>query len=255
MNRLADKNVIITGAASGIGQATAKLFAAEGAKVMVADFNEAGGAQTVQQIRETGGTAEFSKTDVTKAEDFDRTVKSLVELWGRLDVMVNNAGILDGMMPIVTTDEELYDRIMAVNVKGVFLGMKRAVEQFNAQGTGGVIINTASIAGLGAMAGGTAYTASKHAVVGLTKQVACEVATNGIRVNAVCPGAVSTPMVHSLVGGTDIEQASSMFGTYIPMKRVAEPEEIAQGFLFLASDESSYMTGSLLTIDGGWRAK
>ena len=256
MARLSGKIAVITGAASGIGRATAKLFASEGAKVLVADFDEAGGTETVRQIRAAGGTAEFSKTDVTKADDFDRTIKRVVELWGRLDIMVNNAGILDSMMPIVATDEELYDRIMTVNAKGVFLGMKRAIEQFNDQGNGGVIVNTASVAGTGALAGGTAYTASKHAVVGLTKQVACEQAGNGVRVNAVCPGGVNTPMVQNLVGGAEnMDQAASMFAAMIPMNRVALPEEIAEGFLFLASDEARYMTGSLLTIDGGWRAK
>jgi NAD(P)-dependent dehydrogenase (short-subunit alcohol dehydrogenase family) len=249
--RLENKVAVVTGAGSGMGRAIAITFAKEGAKVVLGELVEGSGKETEQMIKKAGGQAVFVKTDVSKAADIDKLISTAVQEFGKLDIMVNNAGIFDNFTPCLDASEELYDRVMNVNLKGVFLGCKRALQEMVKQRSG-KIINMASVAGLNGMAGGTVYTASKHGVVGITRQVACEVASLGINVNAICPGAIVTGMTRNLLSTP--EQQETILAP-IPMKRVGQPEDIADAAVFLASDESSYVTGTTLVVDGGWRAK
>lgn len=250
--KLKGKVAVITGAGSGMGRAASILFAQEGAKVVAVDYVGETAEETVRMIKEKGGEAVAVKADVSHWEDVNKAVETAVQQYGKLDIMVNNAGVFDSFKFCLDTDEALWERIININLKGVFFGCKRAIQQFLSQGNGGVIVNTASVAGLGAMAGGTAYTASKHGVVGLTKQIACEYATQGIRVNAVCPGGIATGMTKDLMSDPQTDQMIKMT---TPMGRWGEPEEIADAMLFLASDDSKYITGETLRVDGGWRAK
>lgn len=235
-----------------MGRAASILFAQEGAKVVAVDYVGETAEETVRMIKEKGGEAIAVRADVSRWDDVNKAVEAAVEHYGKLDIMVNNAGVFDGFKPCLETDEALWERIININLKGVFYGCKRAIQQFLSQGGGGVIVNTASVAGLGAMAGGTAYTASKHGVVGLTKQIACEYAGQGIRVNAVCPGGIATGMTRDLMSDP---QTDELIKQTTPLGRWGEPEEIAEAILFLASDASSYITGEALRVDGGWRAK
>lgn len=250
MARFDGKVVIVTGASSGMGRAAAKKFAAEGAKVVVADVVEPTGNETVQQIKSAGGEATFQKVDVTKWESVQALVKKAVDTYGKLDVYVNNAGVLDGMANCLDTSEELWDKILNVNLKGYFFGCKASLPELIK--TKGNIVMTASVAGLGALAGGTAYTASKFGVVGLINQVACEFASQGVRVNGVAPGGVITGMTAAMI---DDAQTSQMIKATTPLGRWAQPEEIANAMLFLASDDASYITGTVVRVDGGWRSK
>jgi len=250
--KLYGKVVVITGAGSGMGRAASIIFAQEGAKVVAVDYVGETAEETVRMVKEKDGEAIAVKADVSHWDDVNKAVEAAVEHYGKLDIMVNNAGVFDGFKPCLETDEALWDRIININLKGVFYGCKRAIQQFLSQGNGGVIVNTASVAGLGAMAGGTAYTASKHGVVGLTKQIACEYASQGIRVNAVCPGGIVTGMTRDLLSDPQTDQ---LIKQTTPLGRWGEPEEIAEAILFLASDASSYITGEALRVDGGWRAK
>lgn len=250
MARFDGKVVIVTGAGSGMGRAAAKKFAAEGAKVVVADVVEPTGNETVQQIKSAGGEATFQKVDVTKWESVQALVKKAVDTYGKLDVYVNNAGVLDGMANCLDTSEELWDKILNVNLKGYFFGCKASLPELIK--TKGNIVMTASVAGLGALAGGTAYTASKFGVVGLINQVACEFASQGVRVNGVAPGGVITGMTAAMI---DDAQTSQMIKATTPLGRWAQPEEISNAMLFLASDDASYITGTVVRVDGGWRSK
>lgn len=250
MARFDGKVVIVTGAGSGMGRAAAKKFAAEGAKVVVADVVEQTGNETVQQIKSAGGEATFQKVDVTKWESVQALVKKAVDTYGKLDVYVNNAGVLDGMANCLDTSEELWDKILNVNLKGYFFGCKASLPELIK--TKGNIVMTASVAGLGALGGGTAYTASKFGVVGLINQVACEFASQGVRVNGVAPGGVITGMTAAMI---DDAQTSQMIKATTPLGRWAQPEEIANAMLFLASDDASYITGTVVRVDGGWRSK
>ena len=250
--KLHGKVVVITGAGSGIGRAAALLFAKEGAKVVVVDYVEHAAQETANLVQNASGNAIAVTADVSRWDDVCKAVDTAVQHFGRLDIMVNNAGVFDEFRPCLDTDDGLWDRIININLKGVFYGCKRAIQQFLSQGNGGVIVNTASVAGLGAMAGGTAYTASKHGVVGLTKQIACEYASQGIRVNAVCPGGIVTSMTKDLISDPQTDQ---LIKQTTPLGRWGDPEEIAEAMLFLASDASSYVTGEAMRVDGGWRAK
>jgi NAD(P)-dependent dehydrogenase (short-subunit alcohol dehydrogenase family) len=245
MGKLDGKVALITGAGSGIGRSTSLLFAKEGAKISVADLNPAGGRQTVRAIKKAGGEAIFVKVDVRKTADVQRMVARTVDSYGRLDILYNNAGISGVRAPVAELSEEDFDDAMNINLRGAFLGSKYAIPVMLKQG-GGVIISIASVIGIGATPGGSAYCCSKAGVILLTKTMAWEYARQNIRVNCVCPGTIQTPMVEPWLSGlrTDL----------LPMGRLGEAEEIARAVLYLASDDSSYVTGHALVVDGGWTA-
>ena len=251
--RLEGKVAVITGASSGIGQATAPLFAREGAKVLLVDIDEEGGQRTLNTIREAGGEASFFRADVSKTLEVQAMVLEAVRLYGRLDCAFNNAGIDGPVLPITAYPEEEWDRVIAVNLKGVWLCMKYEVEQMLKQG-GGVIVNTSSQLGLvGVEQPLSGYAASKHGVVGLTRQVAMECARQNIRVNAVCPGTVATPMLNQLMASNPEIAAFARAST--PTGRIAEPDQIGQAALWLCSEESSYVNGQAIAIDAGATAR
>lgn len=249
--RLQHKVAIITGAGSGIGLATAQRFAAEGARVVVADIRDA--TAQMNAIRARGGDARYVAVDVSREAEVQQLVAQTLEAYGRLDILVNNAGI---EIPRKVTDmtEAEWDRLMSVNLKGVFLCAKWAIPAMR-RGGGGVIVNVASELGL---VGGTeiaAYAASKGGVVQLTKAMAIDHAADGIRVNCVCPGPVLTPLIEATIqAAADPEAERRQIIADTLLKRFARPEEIANVILFLASDESSYMTGSIVVADGGGTA-
>jgi NAD(P)-dependent dehydrogenase (short-subunit alcohol dehydrogenase family) len=252
---LEDKVAIVTGGASGIGRATAMIFAREGAKVVVADVIPEGGYETVQLIKEAGNEAMFVKCDVSKAVEVEAMVKKAVDTYGQLDCAFNNAGI--GMRkPTIDLTEEDWERVIGINLKGVWLCKKYEVIQMLKQG-GGAIVNTSSAAGLLPLqiAPAPAYTASKHGVVGLTKAAALEYAQKGIRVNAICPGGTRTPMLFRATGDKEISflsrEMEEVLGKMHPMGRICEPEEIAEAVLWLCSGASSFVTGVVVPVDGG----
>ncbi len=255
--RVAGKVALVTGGASGIGRATAILFARHGAKVAVGDLAEDDGVKVVEAIRSAGGDALFMHVDVTNEDSVRQAVDGIMKKWGRLDVLVNNAGLAGIQKPIheVTTAE--YDRVMNVNVRGVFHCTKYAIP---AMPPGGSIVNLSSIYGLvgGASADApySVYQASKGAVVMMTKGDAMMYAHKKIRVNAVCPGFISTPMVDGFFERTgDSESARIAAAGLHPLGSLGEPEDIAYGILYLASDESRFVTGAVIPIDGGFTAQ
>jgi len=249
--RLEGKTALITGAGSGIGKAMAVLFGREGAKVMASDINEDSANATAAQIEDSGGEARSVRTDTSNQEDVQAAILATVEAWGRMDILVNNAGI--------GGPQYTWDQVVAVNQTGVFYGCLHGLAQMLEQGGGGAIVNTASMAGLiGAFVPGFpggfgyAYIAAKHGVIGLTKQFGLDGAPHNVRVNAICPGWIDTPLIAPL------KQAQPMLDMAIqntPLGRLGHPEEIAKAALFLASDDSSFMTGASLVVDGGWTAR
>jgi NAD(P)-dependent dehydrogenase (short-subunit alcohol dehydrogenase family) len=248
------KVALVTGAASGIGRAAALAFAREGARVVASDLAAEGGEQTAATIRAAGGEALFVRADVTVAEDAAALVRAAVESYGRLDCAFNNAGVGGAGGPTHECPPDVWARILAVNLTGVFLSMQPEIAQMLAQG-GGSIVNTASIYGLGGSLGGTgasAYVASKHGVVGLTKNAAIEYAERGIRVNAVCPGFIRTNMTAASLA--DPERAARMVAAE-PMGRIGDPEEVAAAVVWLCSDAASFLTGVALPVDGGLVAR
>ena len=249
MGKLDGKVALITGAGSGIGRATALLFAKEGAKVVVADYVPVGGQETVRMIKEAGGEAIFVEADVSKASDVERMVKTAVDAYGRIDILYNNAGITRAAPTAETTEEE-WDLVLDINLKGVFLGSKYAIPVMLNQG-GGVIINTASIAGISGFRGMSAYCASKAAVILLTKTMALEYGRQNIRVNCICPGVIQTAMTKAWNPDETVQQVPPRGQ---PVKRGGQPEEIARAALYLASDDSSFVTGAALVVDGGLTA-
>jgi dihydroanticapsin dehydrogenase len=259
MERLKEKVAIITGAASGIGRAVAQLFAREGARVVISDINAEGGAETAETISEFGGEAFFLKTDVTQKKDVEQLVDATVSAYRGIDILVNNAGLLL-FGTILKTREEDWDRMVNVNLKGVFLCSQGAAPRIIERG-GGAIVNVASIGGLVGGPGVAAYNASKGGVVLLTKNMAIDLARYKIRVNCLCPGMTSTPMADQISrqwAGGDQSMAESSFKKGIkayPLKRYGTPDEMAQAALFLASDESAFMTGTCLIVDGGFTAR
>jgi len=248
MGRLSGKVAIVTGTASGIGQAIAKLFAREGAKVFAVDFEEQAGKQTVQNIISEGGEATFVKADVTKSNEVQNFVKTAVQKYGKLDILVNNVGI-SPTGNVVETTEEVWDKIIDTNLKGVYLGSKYAIPEMK---NGGVIVNMASISGLVARPGEAGYDASKGGVLMLTRAMALDHASQNIRVNCVCPGTIWTPLIRKIVEESpNPTESKKKFESLHPMGRLGTPEEVAYAALFLASDESSFVTGSALVVDGG----
>ncbi|POZ89327.1 SDR family NAD(P)-dependent oxidoreductase [Petrotoga sibirica] len=247
--RLEGKVAIITGAARGMGKAEAELFAKEGAKVVVADILDNEAKEVADKINKDGCEAMAVKLDVSKADDWKKVVDQVTEKWGKVDVLVNNAGILS-MNGVEGTTEEEWDRVMNINAKSQFLGIKYVLPAMK-KATKGSIINISSIYGLIGSGAAVAYHASKGASRLLTKTVAAELAKYNIRVNSIHPGVIRTPMTDEIL--KDEQAAKGLLGTTV-LGRPAEAEEVANGALFLASDESSFMTGSELVIDGGYTA-
>ena len=247
--RLQGKVALITGGASGMGRVASLLFAAEGADVVLTDLNDELGEATASEITEAGGRSLYVHADVSREADAEAMVGAAVDRFGKLSILYNNAGVMlpaDGS--VHTTDESVWDLTLAVNVKGVAFGCKYGVPAMLAAG-GGSIINVASfVAWLGAATSQTAYTASKGAVLAMTREIAVEYARKGIRCNALCPGPIETPLLMQLL--SDEEKKQRRF-VHIPMGRLGQAEELAKAALFLASDDSSYMTGTSLIVDGG----
>ena len=253
MFSLAEKTALITGAGSGIGAAIAGVFARAGARVFVTDVSEQSGTATVATIAGAGGRAEFLGLDVTREAQCADVARAVLGATGRLDILVNNAGIGHVGTMAITTGED-FDRIMQVNVRGVF-NVTRAFLPSMLARKRGVIVNIASIGGLVGIRDRLAYTVSKHAVAGLTRAMALDHAREGIRVNAICPGRVETPFVtQRLKESPDPAKAYEEMTATQPMGRMGRPEEIAAAALYLASDEAAFLTGAMLTPDGGWSA-
>ncbi|MCP5155841.1 MAG: SDR family oxidoreductase [Ectothiorhodospiraceae bacterium] len=252
MARLADKVAVITGAASGIGRAAARLFAREGARVVVADVDGAGARAVADEIQAAGGSALAMAVDVASSEQVARMVADTVTAFGRLDVLVNNAGYgIPGT--VVDTDEADWERLMAVNVRGVYLGCKHAIPVMRRQG-GGVIVNTASAVSVVPIRERAAYAASKGAVAALTRAVAADHVSEGIRCNCVAPGTINTPYFDEMRARSEDPRAwDAALAARHAMNRLGTPEEIAYAMLYLACDESSFVTGTLIPVDGGMR--
>ncbi len=246
MGKLDGKVALITGSATGIGRATALLFAREGAKVVVADYAPDEGKETVRMIRDAGSEAIFVEADVRRADDVKKMIRMAVDTCGRIDVLYNNAGIMGRWIFTGDLDEQEFDDIVATNLRGVFLGCKYVLPVMLDQG-GGVIINTASTAGLIGLPGLPGYCASKAGVIQLTKTAALEYADKNIRVNCICPGGIKTRMSEPEPTGTEPAFRQSQ-----PMRRFGLPEEVSQAALYLACDDSSFVSGAALVVDGGW---
>jgi NAD(P)-dependent dehydrogenase (short-subunit alcohol dehydrogenase family) len=249
VGRLDGKVALITGAGSGIGRTTAMLFAREGAAVVVSDVVDEAGRGAVEEIEEGNGKATFVHADVSSSSDAQAMVRSAVRTFGRLDVLMNNAGIFHPADESVTnTEEDIWDRVMAINLKGVFLGCRYGIPAMLESG-GGSIVNIASfVALMGAAAPQIAYTASKGGVLAMTREIAVEFARKGIRANALCPGPIETPLLAELLADPARRQRRLV---HIPMGRFGRADEIANAALFLASDESSLVTGATFVVDGG----
>jgi NAD(P)-dependent dehydrogenase (short-subunit alcohol dehydrogenase family) len=236
--KLQGKVALITGGGSGIGRAIALEFAREGAKIFIAEFDESSGSAVASEI---GEAARFQKCDVSREEEVEAAIKAAIDAFGGLDIMVNNAGVAN----------QEWDKTIAINLTGVYYGCKHGAEAMASRG-GGVVINLASILGLVGIGGTDPYVAAKHGVVGLTKNFAIAYARRGVRVNCINPGFIETPMTQNI---TEVPQIAEMVATQTPMGRMGKPEEIAKAALFLASDDSSFMTGAPLIVDGGWTAR
>jgi 3alpha(or 20beta)-hydroxysteroid dehydrogenase len=244
--RFTGKVVLITGAAGGIGRAAAVRFASEGARVVLVDVAAENLKKSVAAVEQVDGEALAVEADVTPLAEVERYAKAAVDRFGGVDVFFNNAGVLGALKPLVDYPEETFDRVIAVNVKAVWLGMKVVTPLLRARG-GGAIVNTASIAGLRGSPNIIAYTASKHAVVGMTRAASLELARHNIRVNAVCPAPIETPMAQQL----ETEIRRERLTATIPMRRYGEPHEVAGLVAFLSSADAAYITGAIYTVDGG----
>lgn len=250
MKKILDNKVaIVTGASSGIGRATAILYAKEGAKVIVSDINKQGGKETVEMITNNGGEAFWVYADVSKPEDNEQLVQETLKKYGRLDIACNNAGIGGEQAPVTEMSGENWEKVIAINLSSVFYGMKHQIAAMLTNG-GGAIVNISSILGSVGFANAPAYVAAKHGLVGLTKTTAIDYGKKGIRVNAVGPAFIETP----LLSGLD-ENMKAMLNTLHPIGRLGKPEEVAELILWLSSDKASFATGSYYPIDGAYLAQ
>jgi NAD(P)-dependent dehydrogenase (short-subunit alcohol dehydrogenase family) len=249
MNGIQDAVAIVTGASSGIGRAAAERFAEEGARVVAADVGVEGGEETVRAIRDAGGEATFVETDVSESDDVAEMVNEAVTRYGGLDFAFNNAGIEGENDPTADQPADNWERVIDVNLKGVFLGMQAELSAMLDSG-GGAIVNTSSIAGEVGFRGISPYVASKHGVIGLTKTAALEYGTEGVRVNAICPGVIRTPMVER--SAEDDPEMIEQVSAATPIGRIGEPEEIGDAAVWLCSDDASFVTGEAMVIDGGY---
>jgi NAD(P)-dependent dehydrogenase (short-subunit alcohol dehydrogenase family) len=243
---LEGKKALITGAGSGIGEATAKRMAAEGASVLVADVNDAGGNRVVEEITAAGGTAVFQHADISKVEGADEMVKAAIDAFGGLDLAVNNAGLAEAPGKLHELSPEEFHRVLGVDLDGTFYSMRAELAHFVTAG-GGVIVNMASGAGLKATPGLTAYSTAKHGVVGLTRTGAMDYIRDNIRVNAVAPGTILTPGQRA-----NGDEMMKIYADLVPMGRMGEPDEVAAAIVWLLSDQSSFVTGAILEVDGGY---
>lgn len=249
MEKLKNKVAFITGAGSGMGRAQALLFVEEGAKVILADINTEGLEKVYEEIQRMQGEVLIVEMDVSKKESVENAVKKTLDKFGQIDILSNTAGVLDDYKPSLDTSEELWDKIMNINLKGIYF-MTNAVLPHMLEKGQGVIINIASIAAFVAGGGGAAYTSAKHAIAGYTKQLSFDYGQKGIRVNAIAPGAIETGMTKEIFeeGSADVMKDVNS----VPAGRYGQPEEIAKAALFLVSDDSSFMHGAIVPVDGGW---
>jgi NAD(P)-dependent dehydrogenase (short-subunit alcohol dehydrogenase family) len=248
--RLKGKVAVVTGAASGMGKAIAILYAEEGAKVVVSDLNIDAAKATVAEIESSGGIATALQVNVAKEADIQNLINTAVNTYGTLNILVNNAGIMDDFIPAADLTDELWERVFAINATGPMRAIRKALPVFTEQGSG-VIVNIASTAGVMGSRGGAAYTASKHAVIGLTKNVGFQYATLGVRCNAIAPGAVKTNINKAMGKPHEFGVGKAMAGMNLN-PRIGEPEEIAKVALFLASDDASFVNGAVIVADAGW---
>lgn len=246
MSRLKGKTAIITGAASGLGKAQALTFAREGAQIVVADLNEEGVNNTVEEIKKLGGEAIGVKVDVTADEDIEQLVDKAISAFGKISILSNTAGMFDQYKPLLDTSNDFWDKILKVNLTSIYKVTSKVLPYMLEQQYG-VIINLASGAGLIGGGGGIGYTSTKHAVVGFTKSLNTDYGHKGIRTNAIAPGLIETPMVQSLIDNPEYMQTIKK----LPAGRYGQPQEVADLALFLASDESSYIYGAIIPVDGG----
>lgn len=249
MDRLRGKVALVTGGGSGMGGASCRLFAEEGARVLVVDRVAAAGDETVRLIREAGGEASFVAADVAEPDDAEMMVATAMATYGRLDVLFNNAGIEGPSTKLLNYGDDNWHRVIAVNLTAVYYAMRAAIPPMIEQG-GGVILSTASVAGLVGLARSSAYSAAKAGVIGLSRTVALEYGPQNIRVNCICPGFIDTPMLGRVLG----DRPQTVLLPHAPLRRVGQPDDIARAALFLASDEAAYVTGVPFVVDGGYVA-